>query len=197
LRIFQSTGVAMEIEVGELFGLPAHPLIVHAVVVLLPLAAVGALVCAAVPRGRRPYAPLVLAAAVAALVSVILAEGSGEELEDRVDKSDLVHDHTEMGEQVLPWAIAEVVVAGGVLALPYVEERRRGEDRRRARPAAMTAIAVVLALGLGAPAVVTVIRAGHSGAKAAWDDVERRDGDRGDRGDRGGDHGGDRNRGPG
>jgi hypothetical protein len=168
-------------EIEELFGLPAHPLIVHAVVVLLPLAAVGALVCAAVPRARRPYAPLVFAAAVAALVSVILAQGSGEELEDKVDKSDLVHDHTELGEQVLPWAIAEVLVAGGVLALPYLEERRR------AKPATMTAIAVVLALGLGAPAVVTVIRAGHSGAKAAWDDVERRDDD----------HGADRNRGPG
>ena len=32
-------GVIVEIE--ELFGLPAHPLIVHAVVVLLPLAAVA------------------------------------------------------------------------------------------------------------------------------------------------------------
>lgn len=43
-------------EIKELFGLPAHPLVVHAAVVLLPLAAVATLVCAAVPRARRSYA---------------------------------------------------------------------------------------------------------------------------------------------
>jgi hypothetical protein len=162
-------------EIKELFGLPAHPLIVHAVVVLLPLAAVGAVVCAAIPKARRPYAPLVLAAAVVALVSVLVAQGSGEELEDEVPKTELVHDHTELADQVLPWAIADAVVAAGVAALPLVE-------RRRALPAmATTVVAVLVTLGVGAGAVTAVARAGHSGAKAAWDDVGR-DEDHGGRG---------------
>jgi hypothetical protein len=33
-------------EIGRLFGLPAHPLIVHAVVVLVPLCALGVAVSA-------------------------------------------------------------------------------------------------------------------------------------------------------
>ena len=44
--------------IDNLFGLPAHPLVVHAAVVLLPMAAIATVVVAAVPRWRRPYAPL-------------------------------------------------------------------------------------------------------------------------------------------
>jgi len=36
-------------------GLPLHPLLVHAVVVLLPLAAVGSIIIAVVPKWRRRY----------------------------------------------------------------------------------------------------------------------------------------------
>jgi hypothetical protein len=77
-------------ELSELFGLPAHPLIVHAAVVLLPLAAVATLVLAIIPRARRIYAPIVLGLAVVAALFVNLAEGSGESLEDRVTETQLV-----------------------------------------------------------------------------------------------------------
>jgi hypothetical protein len=66
-------------------------------------------------------------------------------------------------------------VAGGVVALPYLEERRRF------KAAVTTTIAVVLAVGVGAGAVSAVARAGHSGAKAAWHDVQADD-DHGGRG---------------
>jgi hypothetical protein len=138
---------------------------VHLVVVLLPLAALGAVVCAVLPRARRPYAPLVLAAALIALVSVLFAQGSGEELEDKVDKSELVHDHTEEGEQVLPWAIGVAVVAVGLAALPVLERRRR-------LPTAIKVAVIVLTVGIGVGAVNAVVQAGHSGAKATWSDVE-------------------------
>ena len=64
-------------EIEEVFGLPAHPLVVHAAVVLLPLAAVVTLVCAAVPRARRSYALVALGLALVAVVAVGLAQGSG------------------------------------------------------------------------------------------------------------------------
>jgi hypothetical protein len=116
----------------------------------------------------------VLAAALVALVSVLFAQGSGEELEDKVDKSELVHDHTEEGEQVLPWAIGVAVVAGALTALPAVERRRR-------LPTAVSAAVIVLTLGVGAGAINAVVQAGHSGAKATWHDVgdEREAGDGG------------------
>src|SRR5688500_10920824 len=113
----------MEIEIEELFGLPAHPLLVHAVVVFLPVAAVATLLCAAVPRLRRSYAPLALALSLAATLAVVLAQGSGEELEHKVDDTELVDEHTGEGERVLPWAIADTAAAATVVAAPMVARR--------------------------------------------------------------------------
>ena len=157
-------------ELNELFGIPAHPLIVHAAVVLLPLAAIATVVCAAVPRARRPYAPIAFGVALIATFAVYLAQGSGEELEERVDETELVEEHTEHAEQVLPWAIALTVVSAGVAAIPALERRRPNMN-----PRTITAVAVVASLIVAAGATYTVIEVGHSGAKATWDDVESED----------------------
>lgn len=158
-------------EVSELFGLPAHPLVVHAAVVLLPLAAIATILCAAIPRARRHYAPVALGVALVATLAVGLAQGSGEELEEQVDETELVEEHTEHGELVLPWAIAVTVVAAGVAAMPLLERRRPTLSGR-----AVTATVVAVALIAGAGAVWTVFEVGHSGAKATWDDVGSEDG---------------------
>ena len=159
------------VEIEELFGLPAHPLVVHAAVVLLPLAAVATLVCAAVPRARRAYAPVALGVALVATAAVGLAQGSGEALEENVDETELVEEHTEEGESVLPWAIAVTVAAAAVTAVPAVTRRRPSLPGRT-----VTAVVVVLSLVAGAGATWTVIDVGHSGAKATWDDVSADEG---------------------
>jgi hypothetical protein len=156
--------VAVEIE--ELFGLPAHPLVVHAAVVLLPLAAIATVVSAAWPRARRYYAPLALGLALVATLAVGLAQGSGEELERKVDETELVEEHTSQGELVLPWALAVTVVAAAVTALSVLSRRRPGLSGR-----AVTAAVVVVGLVAGAGATWTVVEVGHSGAKATWDSV--------------------------
>lgn len=158
-------------ELKELFGLPAHPLVVHAAVVLLPLAAIATLVCAAAPRLRRHYAPIALAMAVVATLAVGLAQGSGEELEDQVDETELVEEHTEQGERVLPWAIAVTVVAAAITAIPVLVRRRPTLSART-----VTAAVVAVSLVAGAGATWTVTEVGHSGAKATWDDVGTEDG---------------------
>jgi hypothetical protein len=170
-------------EIEELFGLPAHPLVVHAVVVLLPLAAAGTIAIALVRRWRGPYGMLVLGAAVAATLSVIVAEGSGEELEHDVPKSDLVDRHAELGDGVLPFAVGLTLVAAAVSLEPRWSRRRDG-----ARPGAVGVVLVVLALGAGAASTWKVVQVGHSGAKAAWHDVDDRGGgdDHGGRGRDGG-----------
>ena len=64
-------------------GLPVHPLVVHAVVVLGPLAALLAVTYVVVPRWRVGLRwPLVLLSVVAA-ASAFVAEQSGEALEER------------------------------------------------------------------------------------------------------------------
>lgn len=155
-------------DLESLFGLPAHPLVVHAAVVLLPLAAVGSLVVAAVPRTRRHYAPLVLAVSLTATIAVGLAQSSGEELEGDVRETELVEAHTSRGESVLPWAIAVTVVA----AAATVASRRLDTSRPLTSPRWLTAGLVVIALVAGTGATWSVIDVGHSGAKATWSTIE-------------------------
>jgi hypothetical protein len=154
------------VEVEKLFGLPAHPLVVHAAVVLLPLAAIMTIVCAAVPRARRHYALVVFGLAVVATLSVGLAQGSGEALEEQVKETQLVEEHAGQGEQVLPWAVAVMVTAGAVAAIPLLMRRRPNLSGRT-----VTAVVVAMSLVAGAGALWTVIEVGHSGAKATWNDV--------------------------
>ena len=155
-------------QLESLFGLPAHPLVVHGAVVLLPLAAVGTLAVAALPRARRHFALLVLALSLAATVAVGLAQTSGEELEDQVRETELVEAHTGQGESVLPWAIGVSVAAAAVTAA----SRWPG-----ARPRVVTAVLVAVALVAGAGATWSVVDVGHSGAKATWSTVEDGGGD--------------------
>jgi uncharacterized membrane protein len=154
------------VEIESLFGLPAHPLVVHAAVVLLPLAVLSTLVAAVVPRQRMPYAIVALGLAVAATGAVALAQGSGEALEERVTETPLVEEHTQQGERVLPWAAGLTVVAAAVLLADPVRRRYP-----RLTATQVTAALLVLTVGIGAGATWSIVEVGHSGAKATWDDL--------------------------
>ena len=156
-------------EIDTLFGLPAHPLVVHAAVVLLPIAAIALVVVAAIPRARRVYGPIVLGVAIAATIAVGLAQGSGESLEDSVQETELVEEHTEQGETVLPWAIGVTVVSALVAAEPYT--RKRLDSLSPRLPRIVTAVLVGASLVVGVGATWTVIDVGHSGATSVWNDV--------------------------
>jgi len=104
-------------------GVPAHPLLVHAVVVLLPLAALGAVAVALRPAWARPYAPLVAAAALGGAVSATLAQVTGLQLEAAIGVTPafapVVDAHEQLGTQALwvSWPFAALAVATAVLAL--------------------------------------------------------------------------------
>ena len=67
----------------EVFGLPAHPLIVHGAVVLGPLLCLAALGYALLPRFRAQLGWLAVALAVAAPLATFAAVQSGAELLER------------------------------------------------------------------------------------------------------------------
>jgi hypothetical protein len=158
-------------DLESIFGLPVHPLVVHAAVVLLPLAAIGTLVVAAAPPARRYYAPFALATALAATVAVGLAQISGEALEDQVRETDLVEEHADQGESVLPWAIAVSVAAGAVTAASRRDRSQGPGVRRRLVTTALIVVALVAGIG----ATWAVVDVGHSGAKATWTTVQDTD----------------------
>ena len=79
-------------------GIPLHPLVVHAIVVLLPLAVIGTIVIAFVPRWRVRYGVLVVACTAAATVLLPVATSSGTALSGRVGNPG---EHSELGDQLI------------------------------------------------------------------------------------------------
>jgi hypothetical protein len=160
------------VELSTLFGLPAHPLIVHSVVVLVPLVALGAVLVALSPSLRARYGSLVAAGAVLDVLLVPLASGSGEQLEDQVRETALVEQHAEMGEQLLPFVIATAVGLLLLLALRgRLASRLEGTRAAVVNPPWVATLMVVVILLSSVGALVQVARIGHSGAKAAWSDT--------------------------
>lgn len=138
-------------------GLPLHPLVVHAVVVLLPLAILGTLAIVARPAWRQRYGPLVLGVALVATALVPVATSSGEALEEHVGDPG---PHAQLGDQLIWFALPLLLMVAG-----YVwADRRRPNARNAVRVLAAGAVVAALAAG------VQVYRVGDSGARAAWGD---------------------------
>ncbi|WAC53948.1 DUF2231 domain-containing protein [Gordonia sp. SL306] len=152
-------------------GLPAHPLLVHAVVVLVPLASLMAVLAVLWPAARRRLEFLVPLAALAALIAVPLATSAGEALEARVPHTEAVEHHTQLGEQMIYWA-------GPLFALTFLwwaahDERVRAfvSDRfpvfgRAGRAVDWLLGAATLVVAIGS--VITIYRIGDSGSRAVW-----------------------------
>ncbi|MFI0788875.1 DUF2231 domain-containing protein [Streptomyces lydicus] len=170
-------------------GLPAHILIVHFVIVLVPLSALAVVVGAMWPGAARRMGLVLPLLALVTLASVPLATQAGEWLEKHVDSNALVRRHTELGDGMLPWAVGLFVLATVV----WWTNRRPAAadapgDRTRRAPSrsvlVVRIVAAVLAVGVASGAVVEVYRIGDSGARAAWHDgfSKTATGDKGDNG---------------
>ncbi len=147
--------------------MPLHPLVVHAVVVLGPLAALTGLVYAAVPRWRWLLRwPLVVLAVVTAAAAVLAAQAGESLLEARPQLAPLVEDHEEDGELMRNVALGYAVLSGlAAWALGGASALASGRGARDTR----FGIPVALVLAAGAVALlVTVYLAGDSGARAVW-----------------------------
>ena len=148
-------------------GLPLHPLVVHAVEVVVPLAALAVLLAAVWPRFRRWAFALPLLLALGALVLVPVATQSGESLEERVSETAAVEAHTHMGEQLTPWVIGLAVVAAGLFYLTW-RARRSERGGTWTAPRWLPAVVMVAALVASTGTIVQAVRIGHSGATAVW-----------------------------
>lgn len=169
-------------EISNLAGLPAHPLIVHAVVVLVPLTAIGVLLSAIWPAARNKIGWISLGFATLVLILVPLATGSGESLEERVNETRLVEDHVEMGNFLTPWVIVLFIAAVAVMGFAWYRKRlaasggdeAAGETATATEPGWVKVVAplvIVLALVGSIGAIAATAMVGHSGAKATWDDT--------------------------
>jgi len=157
-------------------GLPAHILFVHAVVVLVPLAALMTIASAVWPRARQRLGIATPIVALVALVLVPVTTHAGEWLRDHVQGDQLVNRHAELGDQLLPFAIGTFVLA---VLVWWLGLHGPGQESRLAqrilivpaswlRPAAV--VSAVLAIVVSVGTIVWIYRIGESGSKAVWHD---------------------------
>ena len=154
----------------SLAGLPLHPLLVHATVVIVPAAAISVFLAAVWPRFRRWAGPLPLGLAVAGLILDPLSTSSGESLEHQVGHDPLIEKHAELADGLLPWMIALVAMAAALYVWQWRQSRRDAAENAGS-PAWVSVVISVLAVVAALGASVQVVLIGHSGAKAAWSDV--------------------------
>lgn len=176
-----ATPVVGQFEIDKLFGIPAHPLIVHIPVVLVPLAAVGAVLALFVTRWRHWALPVTAALSGIALVGVQLAIGSGESLASQTKETAAIERHAELADQARPFVFVFFLVAAAATYLWWQSQREAGadvEERSRTRPLAVRALAPVCVLSVltGALATTWVVRTGHSGAESVWKDKKKDEG---------------------
>lgn len=150
-------------------GLPAHILLVHAVVIFIPLAALLVVLAVAWPAAHRRIGVVLPIIALIALVLVPVATDAGEWLEARLpgaESNPLIQAHTRLGDELLPWAIGMFIGALAVWLVPTLA--RRGVKPDLLGAVWLRAVIGVLAVALSVVAVVQVVRIGDSGSKAVW-----------------------------
>jgi hypothetical protein len=143
-----------------------HVLVVHAVVVLVPLAVIGTVTIAVWPAARRRFGWLVIGLTALATVSIPIATDSGEGLRDRIAPTDLIREHAHLGDELLLFVIGLLVVS---TALVWLDRRRHVGEPRTAKTIAI--VLSVLTVALATVSAVQVVRIGDSGARATWSTV--------------------------
>lgn len=150
-----------------LFGLPLHPLVVHAAVVLVPLVALATIVIAVSARARKRFGWLTLLGSLVAAGSAVAARFTGEALAgvasgmglpdvSAIGSADPLTRHMAWGT-LAPWPAGALVLAILLVMLG---------GRSNARP--LRIVVGVLAIVVSLAAIVVVVVAGHAGATAVW-----------------------------
>ncbi len=148
---------------GSVAGLPLHPLVIHASVVLIPLVAIGALVMSYLPSFSRRYGKLILVIALFAQLSLFLAKVTGEAFEEILDKD--MGNHAELGE-IAPFITLPMV------ALIYLRWRldRSGATVGSVWLRRLTSLALIVA---SLASITVIVLVGHSGAESVWGWIDK------------------------
>jgi hypothetical protein len=156
----------------EFNGLPLHPLIVHVVVVFAPLAGLGGILYAAVPKWRWWLRRPLVACAVIAAIAGIVAVQSGQDLESqrRLQTLPELATHSARG-RFLRWVLLAFLVPTGLAAWQLGGPSPLTAAGRSERPRRTGAVAWALQLFrlVGAITVlVCVFLTGDSGSRSVW-----------------------------
>lgn len=155
--------------ISSIAGLPAHPLVVHGAVILVPLAVLALVATGWKESWQKQYGLPVMLLAVAGAVFAWLADSSGEPLEHALrdaaaaagEARPTFGEHPEEGERAMTLAMAF-----GGLAIVYWAAVTTSLRERLPTWAPRAAYAAASIAGIGA--LFAIVAAGHSGASLAW-----------------------------
>jgi Predicted membrane protein (DUF2231) len=154
--------------VNSIFGVPLHPLVVHAAVVLVPLAALALISLEWKSDWRRHYALPIALLAIGGGLAALIAASTGESLQETIrqtaDTRVSFGDHPQQGDIAKVFAVFFAMGATGVWVLEMWRERLRLQ-------AWTTTAAYAASSILGVIAIAAIVVAGHSGATLVWKDV--------------------------
>ncbi len=160
-------------------GLPAHPLFVHAPLVLLPLVALLTVIaCVRSGWHRRWTIPLTAATGVL-LVMLFASNESGEFLAEELGLQRAVGDHEELAEQTMILTLLMFLGHVAAVVLSRLARRARGAralaentDEPTTTASWLLPTSTVIRFGTAAVAVLAtfwIFRTGHEGASVVWD----------------------------
>ena len=154
-------------------GLPLHPLFVHAVVMLVPIASIAAVLGTVWPAARRKLGIVTPILTLAAAASAAFTMQAGEYLQEHVTETKLIQAHTSGAETVPPWMIFMAVAVWGQWYWYRLQAKREAAGQApvlsaslsRATTWALATLVIVSAVG----ATTIIVLVGDAGAKAVWD----------------------------
>lgn len=163
----------------KISGVPAHPLLVHIPVVLIPLAAIGALVMLVWPKSRRHIGWITAGIAAVGALGAILAASAGEGLEELLDEhSAALRHHAELGEGARTYSIIFAIVIIAFVVWEYMTHKKAAaaagsgtSTATSSRTRNLILAASIVTVLAGGMATYTVYDAGHTGAKSTWGDA--------------------------
>jgi uncharacterized membrane protein len=145
-------------------GMPAHALLLHAVLVLVPLTALLEIVCGLWPAARRGHVLwLTLILAVTNMVLTPITINAGEWLYGlRSNPSPILREHAERGSLMVYFSAALLAAAVALVVLRVIE--RRSEKS----PAVTRILTTILVLAVAISSMVQIYRVGDAGAQSVW-----------------------------
>lgn len=145
-------------------GLPAHVLLVHFMVVLVPLTALLEIACGLWTRARRGqlvWLTLILAIVITVLTPITTNAG-GWLYDLRRNPDPILREHAQRGDTMIYFSVALLVMAMALVVLRFAE-RRAGKPRR-----VMNTIVAVVVLAVGISSMVQIYRVGDAGSQSVW-----------------------------
>ena len=153
----------------SVLGLPLHPLVVHAVVVLVPVSGLLAIIIAASPERRARLGLVTWLLSSAALVSAYVAQQSGQNLEHVLYPSVLptpVSDHKGWGSTTI-WYVLALWLAVSALLLIELDRRRRTDMTSPVLPSLVAVVTILVAMAATGQVLIT----GWTGSESKWSGV--------------------------